>query len=266
MFRVKSVSLALCGMLVGLASVVVGAILPGGDPARAQTAPAKPQTAWVKLCEKVKVKDANKTICLTTHERLDANTGKVIVSAAIRDVEGEPRSLLVVVSHGVGVAPNAGARLVIYTPAQWDRLNRKEKLDGVEPPPISLSFTLCHQNGCTAEKVISDEVLQQIRAGGGMTAFSINGEGKPLAFPIPLTGFSDTYAGPPVDNALYAEQRRKLMSAIAQRQDQLAGKTGAVPSGPTVAGMRRPCVERRAGSRGRGRRHRFRAPGWRWPR
>ena len=63
--------------------------LPQGD--------GKPQSAWVKLCEKSplvkKDKDGKdvkeeKNICLTHHERLDGNSGMVLVSAAIRQVEG----------------------------------------------------------------------------------------------------------------------------------------------------------------------------------
>ena len=54
----------------------------------------------MKLCEKataqVKDKDGKEekkdlNICLTHHERLDGNTGMVLVSAALRQVEGQDK-------------------------------------------------------------------------------------------------------------------------------------------------------------------------------
>ena len=61
----------------------------------------KPQdSAWVKLCEKAnavtKDKDGNEErkevkICLTHHERLDGNSGMVLVSAAMRQMDGQDK-------------------------------------------------------------------------------------------------------------------------------------------------------------------------------
>jgi hypothetical protein len=45
-----------------------------------------------------------------------------------------------------------------------------------------------------------------------------------MAFPVPLTGFSKTYDGPPVDNAKYEEARRSMMEKFRQRQIELANK------------------------------------------
>ena len=77
-----------------------GAAAPaGGDPN---------QSAWVKLCEKANLKKGDKEesldICLTHHERLDGNTGMVIVSAALREVQGNPKKhLMVMVPLGVAL-------------------------------------------------------------------------------------------------------------------------------------------------------------------
>ena len=60
----------------------------------AAAATGEPKSAWVKLCEKAPIlkkdKDGKdqkeeKNLCLTHHERLDGNTGMVLVSAAIRE-------------------------------------------------------------------------------------------------------------------------------------------------------------------------------------
>ena len=64
------------------------------------TQAAQPQSAWVKVCEaatfKIDGKEEKKNVCLTHHERLDANTGMVLVSAAIREIEGQPKPALIV--------------------------------------------------------------------------------------------------------------------------------------------------------------------------
>src|SRR5262249_28179523 len=78
---------------------------PAAKDAKDAKAPAGKQSAWVKLCEKApmvkKDKDGKdqkeeKSICLTNHERLDGNSGMVLVSAAIRQVEGQDKQSLMI--------------------------------------------------------------------------------------------------------------------------------------------------------------------------
>src|SRR5262249_49416391 len=88
-------------------------------PAPAQKGAAAPseqsQSAWVKLCEKATAVKADKegkeekkdiSICLTHHERLDGNTGMVLVSAAVRQIEGQDKQhFMVMVPLGVLLQP-----------------------------------------------------------------------------------------------------------------------------------------------------------------
>ena len=53
-------------------------------PIHAEQKPAQ----WIKICEK--------PVCLTYHERLDGDTGTVIVSAGIRQYEDSERTDLVI--------------------------------------------------------------------------------------------------------------------------------------------------------------------------
>ena len=78
----------------------------------------KNQTAWVKLCERAPVttKDAagneqkrDVNICLTHHERLDGNSGMVLVSAAIREVEGQSKQHFMVMVP-LGMMQSAGSQ------------------------------------------------------------------------------------------------------------------------------------------------------------
>lgn len=183
-------------------------------PADAKAAAAKPgeakdQSAWVKLCEKApNITDPKKelNVCLTHHERLDGNTGMVLVSAAIREVEGQDKkALMVMVPLGMALPPGV-----------------QVKVD--EGEPVKLQFTLCHAAGCTAEGEATQPVIDQMNKGKQVVVAAINLAGKAIGFPVPLNGFDKAFAGKPVDNEKYKEARKRLMVAIRERQIELAKK------------------------------------------
>jgi invasion protein IalB len=200
-----------------------------GEAAKPAAASAQSQSAWVKLCEKAPVmaKDKNgkdarveKSICLTHHERLDGNTGMVLVSAAVRDVEGAPKKhLMVMVPLGMAIQP--GLRAKVYDKDMWAKAQKNEKVDDSKLETTKLSFSLCHPAGCTAEIELTDDLMGKLKAGAGVMVFSINANGQVIAFPVPLSGFTQALAGPPIDNAKYSEARKGLMKQIALRQQQL---------------------------------------------
>ena len=181
---------------------------------------------WVKLCEKapvlVKDKDnkdvrAEKNICLTHHERLDGNTGMVLVSAAIRQVEGaDKQHMMVMVPLGMAIQP--GLKATIYNKELWDKAQKNEKVDDVKLSPINLKFSLCHPAGCTAEIELTKELVDLLKTNAGLMVFAINANGQVIAFPVPLSGFGSALDGAPVDNVKYSDERKRLMGEIAQRQ------------------------------------------------
>lgn len=195
-----------------------------------EAAAAADKSAWVKLCEKAplvkKDKDGKETkeeknLCLTHHERLDGNTGMVLVSAAIRDVEGQDKkSLMVMVPLGMAIP--AGIRAAVYTKDQWAAVSKNEKVDDKQLKPVELKFSLCHPAGCTAETEATAEIIEQMKTGGGMMVVAMNASAQPIGFPVPLDGFNEAFAGPPIDNKEYAAARGQLMGQIRQRQQQMA--------------------------------------------
>jgi invasion protein IalB len=198
-----------------------------GAPAAAA---APPQSAWVKLCEKAtavgKDKDGKEekkdlNICLTHHERLDGNTGMVLVSAAIRQVEGQDKqSFMVMVPLGMLIQP--GMRATIYPKDLWEKAQNNEKVDESKLKGAKLNYTLCHPAGCTAEIEAAPELITELKTAGGVLILAINAGGQAVGFPVPLTGFDQAYAGAPVDNKQYGEARKALMQQIAQRQHEMA--------------------------------------------
>ena len=198
--------------------------------ATANAATGAGKSAWVKLCEKAplvkKDKDGKelkeeKQLCLTHHERLDGNTGMVLVSAAIREVEGQPKkSLMVMVPLGMAIPP--GIRAAIYSKEQWAAASKNEKIDEKTLKPIELKYSLCHPAGCTAETEATPEILDEMSKGGGLMVLAMNSAAQPVGFPVPLDGYNEAAAGPPVDNKKYAEARSTLMKQIRARQQQMA--------------------------------------------
>ncbi len=204
--------------------------IPPAAAGAAKTAAAKPQSAWVKLCEKAPMvkkgpdgKDIKeeKSLCLTHHERLDGNTGMVLVSAAIREVEGSPKkSLMIMVPLGMAIPP--GIRAAVYSKEQWAAASKNEKIDEKQLHPIELRYALCHPAGCTAETEATPQILEDMSKGGGIMILAMNAAAQPIGFPVPLEGYNEAAAGPPVDNKKYAEARSQLMAQIRARQQQAA--------------------------------------------
>lgn len=211
------------------------------------------KSAWVKLCEKAPVvkkdKDGKevkeeKSLCLTHHERLDGNTGMVLVSAAIRQVEGQDKqSLMIMVPLGMALPP--GIRAAVYTKEQWAAAAKQEKIDEKTLKPIELKYSLCHPAGCTAETEATKEILDQMAAGGGIMVLAMNAGAQPVGFPVPLDGYVEAVKGQPVDNRKYAAARSSLMRQIADRQKLIAeqnrnmsntdGATGSTGAKPAAA-------------------------------
>ena len=115
--------------------------LPRGAKAGGAEAP---QSAWVKLCEAgqtvSKDKDGKEVkqdlkICMTMHERLDGNSGMTVVSAAVRQVEGQDKTFfMIMVPTEVVLKP--GMRATFIPPDLWDkaaqgRAGRRQAAEGI---------------------------------------------------------------------------------------------------------------------------------------
>lgn len=179
------------------------------------------QDAWVKLCMKNE-QTAEKQICLINHEGLEPNTGMVLIAAAVRKAEGEDKQqLLIRVPTAYALVMPAGVQL---------------RID--EEQPIQLQYSICFPTSCQVQMELTDELYKKMRAGKQMVVAAMNIQQKTMGFPVPLTGFSKAYDGPPVDNQLYEQQRRQLMEVFQKRQAELAAKAkqgqGGQPQAPAM--------------------------------
>lgn len=207
-----------------------------GAPAQsaAPAAPAPGQSPWVKLCEKAKVRvkgpdgkdgEAEKTLCLTTHEQLDANTGLPVVSAAIRQAEGVDKNVLAIMVP-LGMVIPLGMKAAVAPTEVWTKVINGEQIDDKQLKVATLQFAYCYAAGCTAEVEATKEIVDDMNKGAGLLIRAVDILGRPAMWGVPLAGFSQAYAGPATDNKRYAEARAAFMKQIEQqfaqqRQDAL---------------------------------------------
>ena len=233
------------GWVAPLAVAVAGSMLAGAALAQApaaktppaaaaaakpgDAAAAPPSSSWVKLCEKgtavTKDKDGKEvkqdhTVCLTHHERIDAQSGIVLVSAAVRQMdEGKDPQFMVMLPLGMAIVP--GMQVGVYPKDMWDKIQKGEKVDDTKLVPIKVPFNLCHSAGCTGEIAATPEIIDSFRSNGGIIVYGLSGNGRPVAFPIPLNGFDAALTGAPASNEEYAKQRNGLMKQIADNQQKV---------------------------------------------
>ncbi len=201
------------------APAAAGAPAAGGAPVAGATGePA--DASWVKLCEK-SAQTENKEICLTHHERLDGNTGMVLVAAAVRTIEGDDKKqLLVRLPTAIALAIPAGVQI---------------RVD--EGEPVALKYTLCYGTSCQAETELTKELFDSLRNGKQLVVAAVNLQKKAVGFPVPLLGLAKAYDGPPIDNAKYQEARRQLMEMIRKRQIELANKAAEAEKNKAQGGQ-----------------------------
>ena len=192
----------------------------GAAPAAAPgAAAAAEESAWVKLCLKNE-QTGGKQVCLVNHEGLEPNTGMVLVAAAVRSIEGEDKQhLLVRLPTAYSLVMPAGVQI---------------KID--EGEPIQLQYAVCFPTSCQVQMELSKEMFEKMRKGKQMVVAAMNMQQKAMAFPVPLTGFSKTFDGPPVDNAQYEAARRAMMEKFRQRQMELANKAAEAQQKKDAAG------------------------------
>jgi invasion protein IalB len=67
--------------------------------------------------------------------------------------------------------------------------------------PLQAPYIRCTVDGCISQYELTAELRQLLRTGQNLLVQTINSNGAPLSFPIPLAGFADASDGAPTDTA-----------------------------------------------------------------
>jgi invasion protein IalB len=238
-WRAGAVAAALTLGVTGLTSISFAQTQPAAPKKAPEKAPAAapkkdgaagaPQSAWVKLCEAGqtvskdkdgKEKKQDLKICMTMHERLDGNSGMTVVSAAVRQVEGQDKFyFMIMVPTEVVLKP--GMRATFVPADLWDKAVKGEQVDEKRLKEFRLDYTICHPGGCNAEIEASPELISSLKSSGGFMVTFLHIAGQRAVIPVALGGFDAALSGAPVDNKAYTDARRQLMTQIAQRQREI---------------------------------------------
>jgi invasion protein IalB len=214
--------------VIGLSAAAAAVALAASLTVTQAQQAASSASPWVKLCDKTPFaepdpKDTTKAIqkdrlvCMTHHERLDPTQGSTLVSAAIREVEGAEKKLLVIMLP-LGVSIRPGMQLGIYPADMWTKIVKGENVDDSKIDRLTMGYTLCIAAGCTAEAEATPDLMKRMQDGAGMIVFAINGGGQSAAVPIPLTGFAQANTGAAVDSKMYFGERLKLVQTLDQNR------------------------------------------------
>ena len=260
---------AAVGAVVAVGLVTIAAPALAQDPKAAPAAKAAPgakadakkSTQWVKLCDKIKVrpqgaadkeaKPQEKQLCSTMFEAIESNSGQLIVSVGLQQMEGAPKQVLAVMVP-LGMVIPGGVKLAVYNKDQWDKAAKNEKIDLKDLKTTDLKFAHCLPVGCTAEAQATPEVVEMLKGNAGLAVLAIWANGNQFTVPVPLSGFGGALDGKPIDNKEYQANRKKLMEHIMQRQAALREKQKAeqmkhlppVPGGAATAPATAPAAKK----------------------
>jgi invasion protein IalB len=181
-------------------ALALGAFIFTAPAMAQQKAPAQPQqpaqpakakeeinSAWVKLCDDIKIKGA-------------------LISAAIRKIKGKDKEMLMV------MVPLGR----LLQPGLLFRVDDEKAL--------RLGYSFCTAVGCVAEMVATPELVTKLKKGKQLEIGTISLNKKRIGFRVPLTGFTMAYDGPPIDRKIYAKARKEMFMVIRNRQIALAKK------------------------------------------
>jgi invasion protein IalB len=236
----SGISARLAGLGAIAFTLMIGLTLAlTADPAAAQKKKADvptstPKSAWVKLCDKGFLTSKDKegkeqkkelNICHTLAERINANSGMVIVSAGLNQikVEKEEKQVFSMILPLGAVLP-LGAGVTFFPKDVWAKIEKNEKLekaDESKAKSVKMGFQYCSHVGCHVEVEAKDDLVKYLKTSAGFVVTMANMPGIGVQLKVPLAGFNEALAGPPTDTKKFADARKKLMEQIAERRKQM---------------------------------------------
>ena len=200
----------------------------------AQAAPAAPQQAgngeapqlifspWVKLCNK----DADpkaKRVCVTVKDGR-VESGLLVVSVAVIEMDGEPKKLLRM-SLPYGVNLQYGTRLIV------------DQGEPTTAPFVTCLPPVVPPGGCIADYDATADMINQMKKGQLLTVQAIHMNAQAMSPQLELKDFAKAFDGPATDPKVFEEQQKKLQEELQKRaekaRERLENQQPAQPAAPS---------------------------------
>lgn len=195
-------------------------------PIVVQVKPEPSQAEWTKVCGKDEAN--NKEICYTTRDFI-SDQNQPVLAVAIYDIKPDNNRIARFLMP-VGLLLQPGIRFGID-----------------QQQPVPGRFTICFPNGCFAEAVITNDMINAFKRGGTLNVSVQNQVAREVTFAIPMTGFGKAFDGAPIDPAvLEAQQRRaqeeqaKLQEELQKRSDEMRKQLQSQGGAPAAAPAPKP--------------------------
>ena len=172
-------------------------------PASAQQQRA-PQ-GWFKVCSKQEDND----IC-NTQNIVTADSGQLLTAVNLIEIKGKINRKIFQVSVPTGrlIAPGVGLQI---------NGGKTQKVD----------YAICFPDRCISEVALSDELLAAFKKGNQLTMTSVNFQNKPNPINVALTGFTQAYEGPGLQQNELEQRQKTLQEEVQKRQKEFEEKMKA---------------------------------------
>ncbi|WP_029031431.1 invasion associated locus B family protein [Salinarimonas rosea] len=175
-----------------------------GQPNVVPVVPEPSQTGWTKLCGQDQASGAE--ICYTTRDFV-SDQGQPVLAVAIYDIdapEGQEDQLVARFLMPLGLLLQPGIRFAA---------DQNAATNG--------AYAVCFPNGCFAEAQITQQMVDQMKAGANLNISVQNQNAQVVTFQVPLTGFTAGWDGDPIDPAELEAQQRRLQEELQRRSEEL---------------------------------------------
>ncbi|MGH6761590.1 MAG: invasion associated locus B family protein [Phyllobacterium sp.] len=191
-------TIAAAASLAGAIAILASAAVPASAQQRA------PQ-GWFKVCSKQEDND----IC-NTQNIVTADSGQLLTAVNLIEIKGKINRKIFQISVPTGrlVPPGIGLQI---------DAGKTQKL----------AYAICFPDRCIAEVALADELVAQMKKGGKLTLTSVNFQNKPNPISVALSGFTQAYDGPGLQQSELEERQKVLQQEVQKRQKEFEEKMKA---------------------------------------
>ncbi len=193
--RIFAATTSIAGAIALLAAAAV--------PASAQQQRA-PQ-GWFKVCSKQEDND----IC-NTQNIVTADSGQLLTAVNLIEIKGKVNRKIFQISVPTGrlIGPGVGLQV-----------------NGAKA--VKVDYAICFPDRCISEVALSDELLASFKKGSQLTLTSVNFQNKPNPINVALSGFTQAYDGPGLQQNELEQRQKTLQDEVQKRQKEFEEKMKA---------------------------------------